>query len=114
VKGIQTTVFGFAEICGVGWAKVYLEATAPAGFAQSVTLLARYSNTEFLPNVALAQVRVHSRAWTAAERADPRGNGPADALLAVYDFSDISGGLLKDVSGNAHHATIVGTTPTLF
>jgi hypothetical protein len=113
-KGAQTGTFGFAEVCGVGWTKVYLEAAAVGGFAQGVTLLSRYTNSEFLPGVKLAQVRVHSRPWTALERADPRGNGPADALLAVYDFSDVSGGLLKDVSGNARHAAIIGPTPTLF
>ena len=92
------------------WRKVYLAASLEGGF----NLLSRCSNNEFYGPHNLAQLRLYNRPWTLAEIANPRGNGPADAVLAIYDLADVSGGILRDVSGNGYHGQVIGNLPTLF
>jgi hypothetical protein len=113
--GVQARVngadpgFGFQFINSGVWTKVYIEASLQQGFH----LFCRYTKNEFLAAADLSDVRVYNRVWTAAEKADGGGAAPESGLLALYNFSSIEGGVLRDISGNNRHAQIVGPLPVL-
>lgn len=96
---------GFQQLPLNTFRKVYME--MPGMLPSGTTLFNRFSNNAvyaFYP-CDFAAIIVHSRAFTAAEKADASTDFPTDSVLARYN-GDQSGGQLLDSSGHGYHATI--------
>lgn len=77
--------------------------------------LIRENTPSFFLNGAIANLRFYKRALSTAEIAEDATAevGPeTDGLVAAYDFQNITGLKVTDISGKGHTGTLVGFTPS--